>query len=197
MQARVDSVTSSGKAACSLIYTISNKYTFYFIFFKRTQCSDKLFWSRTHDKRHRFTFLSIYVFLCVMCVFRHASEYLFRLPSIFLQSLLDCEKQALRCTICSHNLTVLCDIWGGACKVWNTSKKQGQVTKDEVTYPFSANSVFLNHGRHSRAFGTEFQNKFSLLWVTRCLPSVCVCAFPYAWVSALSGEVGEMSLQTE
>lgn len=47
--------------------------------------------------------------------------------------------------------------------MWNTSKKQGQVTKDEVTYPFSANSVFLNHGRHSRAFGTEFQNKFSLL----------------------------------
>lgn len=44
-----------------------------------------------------------------------------------------------------------------------TPVKQGQVTKDEVTYPFSANSVFLNHGRHSRAFGTEFQDKFRLL----------------------------------
>lgn len=81
----------------------------------------------------------------------------------------------------------------------NTSKKQGQVTKDAVTYPFSANSVFLNHRRHSKAFGTEFQDKFSLLCVSQCLPFVCVsvCTFPYAWVSALSGEVGEISLQTE
>lgn len=43
-----------------------------------------------------------------------------------------------------HIWRFLCDIWGDACKVWNTSVKQGQVTKDEVTYPFSANSVFLN-----------------------------------------------------
>ena len=42
-------------------------------------------------------------------------------------------------------------------------EKLGQATKDEVTYPFSANSVFLNYVRHSRAFETEFQDKFRLL----------------------------------
>lgn len=43
-------------------------------------------------------------------------------------------------------------LWLGCCKVQLTGEKQGQVTKDEVTYPFSANSVFLNLARHSGAF---------------------------------------------
>lgn len=82
------------------------------------------------------------------------------------------------------------------CKVCDDGGKRGQVTKEEVSYPFSVISVFLNCWHHSGAFREWVPGQVQ--FPASCsVSSLCVCAFSYSWISALSGEVEEMSLQTE
>lgn len=55
---------------------------------------------------------------------------------------------------------------------------------------FFVNSVFLDHGRHSGASGTDFQDKFGLLWLF-CACG-CVCARVHVLFSAR--QVGQVLL---
>ncbi len=192
------------QASVTLLGTVTHRSHTHSRHYGHRVCTQAQAASRAEGMQHvlwcpTYIYIYIYVYVCV-CVWSKSTFYfsqkykhtiqifsvvadiacwcdvLLQVLNIYFCPLLYCKKKR-DCTLAAvHVWWFLCDIWGDACKVWDTSEKQGQVTKDEVTYPFSANSVFLNHGRHSRAFGTEFQDKFSLLWVTRCLPSACVYA---------------------
>lgn len=83
-------------------------------------------------------------------------------------------------TIC----LVLFNSWSDFCKVCNTGEKWGQVTEEEASYPFSVISVFLNHWHHSGAFGEWVPGQVQFL-ASRSVSSICMCAFPYSWISAL------------